>query len=444
MVSEVSEVPDGRASSDFREPYADAHGPLTVWGGGYVGLSTAMHFATHGIRTVIRDTSARRVCSINAGHADLPLFEDWIGITLAPLVRNELITAINAYDDIDPAHRTHFVAVPTERDGRPWLGAIEDVFRLLRAVRPHLCVIESTCPPGTSERLFLEHGFPIAVAPRRDWFLGAGKDLATLPRVYGAVSRSVADTAHQLLKIVSSDLRRATTCTEAELAKCLENSIHHVVAQYVTQVSRAYSGNNVNEALALAATHWRMGTTYYAAAGTGGYCVPVSTAFLLAGTVNNQVLSIGREALRFGHDQRTCVANTLAQASAGRVAILGVAYRGDVPSMTLSPFVAIAGILLAQGVHVAIHDSYFSAPALAGLLGGTSLEYPHGLSECGAVLVGPNHKQYRALTPADVTRYFVPGQTVLANEGCWEHLREAFYANGISYKRIGDALWTTL
>lgn len=413
-------------------------GRLTVWGAGYVGLSSALHFAARGHRVLVRDILPSRVAEISRGEVHLPGFEEWTGLELAPFVARGTLSSALADTPISDDDRVHLLALPTERDGRPWLDPIDEVFGRLSGTSAELCIIESTCPPGTADRLSRTTGLEIAVSPRRDWFLGAGRDIRSLPRVVAGTSPAAAERARDILATVSPQILLGTQTSAAELAKCLENSIHHVIAQYVTQIARAYPEHDVNEALELAASHWRIGTTYFAGVGTGGYCVPVATSFLITAAQVEGVVSIGEDALRFGDDQREFVANLLARDPGARIGILGLTYRGDVPSVAHSPFLDIARQLRKQGREILVHDPYLARDKLLDLADAGPLDYPEGLRDCTSLLVGPAHAMYRDLSPADVRSYFRPGSFVLDNEGVWAELEPAFSASQIRYRRIGD------
>ena len=418
--------------------------PLVIWGGGYVGLSTAMSFATRQVRCHVYDVNSGRVQAIAAGRPDLPLLESWIGIPLAPLVSAGHVVAAHPDHSPVPRHAVHIVAVPTERNGVPWSGAVRDVLARISTADPQLCIVESTMTPGTCDELHAD--FPnvaLAVAPRRDWFLADGRDLRSLPRIYCGTTPAVTAATADVLAIVSRQLHPASSCLVAELTKCIENSLHHVCAMYATQMDRAFPDCDVNESFRLAAGHWRVGNTYFASAGTGGHCLPVATNHLLAAPARQHELTLCAEAQRFDLEQRQYVAGIIANDAEGPVGVIGLAYRGDVPMPTLSPFAEVARLVSEQGIDVLVHDPYCADAVLPTIPTGRRAELPEILANCSWIFLGAGHQVYQQISTAYLLRHLRRGQTVLDNEGTWANHAQALEEVGVRYHRIGDSGWAT-
>lgn len=398
-----------------------------------------MHYAANGIACVVRDTSERRIDEINSAQLRQPRFEEWTGIPLDPLIESGVLRAIAAGSPI-PQTSAHIVAVPTESDGVPDTTIVEDVIDRVARTKPWLCLVESTLTPGTCKRLCASYPeMALAVAPRRDWFLGDDKTLETLPRVFAGEGQIAHERASALIGRVSRDLRPAATCEVAELTKCIENSLHHVIAMYCTQLARAYPDESVAEALDLAASHWRIKTKYFASAGTGGYCVPVATSYLRAGSEQSDVLSIGTAALAFESDQRKYIAGLLSDSCEGVIGILGLTYRGDVPSAALSPFMDIATLLANAGRVVLAHDPYVAAPS-NGNHSVRAMGFPAGLARCETIFVGAAHRIYRDIPTSVLLSHLRPDALILDNEGAWARHRDEFLRAGVRYARIGEPL----
>jgi UDP-N-acetyl-D-mannosaminuronate dehydrogenase len=211
---------------------------------------------------------------------------------------------------------------------------------------------------------------------------------------------------------------------------------------YATQMARAYPSIDVNEAFALAATHWRVKNRYFASAGTGGYCLPVATRYLEEGAPVPEALTIGRAASDFEVDQRAFVADLLMRRATGPVGILGLSYRADLPAWTLSPFVDVARRLCGAGVDVRLHDPIISWQSIVGLESATPLKFPTGLAACSVLFLGAAHSQYRTELEAWLALNLQRGQIVVDNEGAWEGASGKFGEAGVEYLRIGGAKWT--
>lgn len=436
--------PDGNvAGAALVERLLTGVSAITVWGGGYVGLSTALSFARRGVRVVVVDVNSARVSQIQSGHSGLPGFEEWTGASLKELVDNQLITARVRADRDALGAEVQVVAVPTERLGLPWDGAIDDVFRLL-APSTGVCIVESTLTPGTAARLAaLYPHLRLAVAPRRDWFLGADKTIDLLPRVFGGSSAEASALARPVLSLVSRHLEEASSAPIAELTKCLENGMQHLLAVYACQMSRAYANIDVNEAFRLAASHWRVGSEYFASSGTGGYCVPLSSAYLAVGADPAAELSIVEAVRSFEREHLEFVGGVL-ERGPQPIFFLGLTYRADVPVFALSPSLRLATMLQSSGRQILIHDPYWSKRAGLALSEIDSVGFADGLEQAETIFISAAHAMYRDARVDWLLGRLKVCRFILDDQGVWEKYATAFREAGIDYRRIGGEAWSRL
>ena len=93
------------------------------------------YYARRGVRCIGYDISKNVVENINAGKIPFVNLEHWLGFSIEPLVNNGLIQATSHVKEIleDKHTPVHFVAVPTEKNGKPWDGALLDVSKKLSA-----------------------------------------------------------------------------------------------------------------------------------------------------------------------------------------------------------------------------------------------------------------------------------------------------------------------
>jgi len=169
---------------------------IAVWGTGYIGLSTMAYYARYGIKCVGYDILPETARSINAGRVAMPGLGQWLGFSTEPLVKNGLMHATSDVKEIleDPTVKVHFVSIPTERNGRPWDGALQDVSKKISGKKvengPDLVIVESTLSPRQCDNVLVStlsrtgrkipREFQIAVAPRRDWFDNPGLNVHTI------------------------------------------------------------------------------------------------------------------------------------------------------------------------------------------------------------------------------------------------------------------------
>jgi len=119
------------------------------------------YYAKNGIRCVGYDIVPETIRSINAGEISLAGLGQWLGFSAIPLVKNGLMHATSKVKDIidDSSIKVHFISIPTERRGKPWDGALQDVSKKLAAKRvengPDLVIVESTLSPGQCDKVLV-------------------------------------------------------------------------------------------------------------------------------------------------------------------------------------------------------------------------------------------------------------------------------------------------
>ena len=217
---------------------------VAVWGTGFIGLSTMAYFARRGIKCIGYDLAPQIVEEINNGKITLTGLQQWLGFSIGPLVKNGLMHATTNVSEIldDPATKVHFIAIPTERNGKPWDGALFDVSKKLSAKKvengPDLVVVESTLAPGQCDNILVDtlkksgrqvpRDFLVAVAPRRDWFDNPGLNLNTIPRVVGGIDEESTKEATSVASIVCSKIVQVSSHRVAELERADQCCSHEM------------------------------------------------------------------------------------------------------------------------------------------------------------------------------------------------------------------------
>ncbi|GAB2919499.1 UDP binding domain-containing protein [Streptomyces heilongjiangensis] len=409
-----------------------------VWGLGYIGWSTVEALRAEDIRVLGYDVSTERVAALR--HSEGPGLKVTDG-------REQALT-----DDI----AVHFVCVPTERQAEPYSDALLDVFTSIcrataarpRSGTPPLVIIESTLTPGTVEQLLLPvavdaglvlgRDLLLALAPRRDWFLAEGYGLRDLDRVYGGVNDASATAAYEVLSLMCNTLHRARGHLEAELVKCVENSYRHLEITLANQLTLGYPHVDMVEVLRLAGTKWNIGT-YHPSFGTGGYCIPLSSRYLLRGAAHPEELSLLSQAVETDTRMRSLVAESVAD---GPVVILGLAYKGGIKVATLSPTIRIAEELTRLGVPFSVHDPMYTDEEIEALLGaGTAApDLATAIRGAATVLIVPDHPEFRGepflglLTEERKSPLLIlDNHGVLADHPSWPER--------VTYRRAGNPLW---
>ncbi len=414
------------------------------------------NFAARGITCLGTDISPEVIELINSGRIPVPNMEYWLGFDVEPLVRTGMLRATTNWKElIAPEILVHFVAVPTEKEDKPWDGALLDVVKKisgmgrLKLTLPPLIIIESTLAPNKTDQLVIPtlessgvkvgRDILVGVAPRRDWFISPDKNLRSLPRIIGGTNAETTEAMKDVLGIVCDRLIPARDHKHAEIVKSVENAFRHVEITLANQLSLAYPSLDMVEVLKLVGTKWNL-NTYHPSFGVGGYCISVASQYLLEGAQNRELLSILRETISADRSLPVLVAKSLVRRGARRVGILGLSYKADLKVHVLSPTLRIVRTLRDEGVSVKVNDPYYSQAEIRSITGVDTFEFPEGLEEFDCVALVAGHRAYRALSRARLLEYLSNCKLVLDNvDETWKELN--LTEEGIEYHVAGDSGW---
>jgi len=428
---------------------------LGIWGLGYIGYSSMAYFASKGVKCLGMDVDAGRVDQINKGDLPIQNIEYWLGFDTRPLVKSGLMKATTDWTKlISKDILVHLICIPTEKDDVPYEGILIEVIEKLATFcemnldTPPLVIIESTLTPNatedtivpTLEKQGLEVGkdILIGVAPRRDWFISPEKSLKALPRVVGGTTPETTALMKEVLEIVCDIILPAKDHRHAELVKSIENAYRHVEITLANQLSLAYPHIDMREVLELVGTKWNIGT-YHPSFGTGGYCIPLSSQYVLSGTTSADKLSILNSAIQTDQNLPYMVAEVAVRKGAKKVGILGLAYKGDLKVHTLSPTLRIVSHLRQKGIEVKVHDPYYLPEEIEQICGAGTFRFPEDLGEFDAVLVVADHRDYQAVPRGQILANLKKCKLILDNVGIWDGFN--FGEVGIEYHVAGTEHW---
>jgi nucleotide sugar dehydrogenase len=426
---------------------------VAVWGTGYIGYSTMANFAFNGVRCLGTDVIQEKVDAINKGVIPIENFEKWLGFDVKPLVENGLLKATTNWKELlKPDVAVHMVAIPTEKDGKPYDVILEDVIRKISSVRPEngpvIIIIESTLTPGRTDNIVIPilekaglkvgKDILVGVAPRRDWFISPEKSLKNLPRVIGGTTPETTAVMNGALSAICDHLLPAPDHKHAEMIKSIENAYRHAEITLANQLSLAYPEIDMKTVLNLVGTKWNIGT-YHPSFGTGGYCIPLSSQYVLLGAKNPEALTILKATIETDSIQPFAVAESLFRRGCKKVGILGLAYKGDIKVDILSPTIKIVQRLKEMGVLVKVNDPLYSEQEIKRISGCETFRFPSGMQEFDAILLVADHQVYRFTPNMAVVNSMKKCKIVLDNTGIWRDID--FRKAGVEYHVAGDKGW---
>ena len=422
---------------------------IGIWGTGYIGLSTMVYFSKKNIKCVGFDINKEKVGKINSGIIPLKDLEKWFGFNIKKIVKKGYLKATtNPNDLISEKFIAHFIAVPTEKDGKPYYKPLMSVLNNISKINkkktkiPPLVVVESTLAPKVSDKKILpflkRKKFQIgknilfSIAPRRDWFIEGVKNLENLDRVYGSTDRYSAKVTKDILSIVCKKLHIASSYKVSEMVKSVENAYRHMDITLANQLSVAFPKDNIREVLKLVGTKWNL-ETFHPGIGTGGYCIPLSSRYVLSQIKNKNKLTLLRETIKTDDNMGLTIANSIAKKKLKRIGVLGLSYKGDLKVSVLSKVIPLVKSLKKKKLNVKLFDPYFTKEEIKKAVNVETFKFPQQLTKFDCLIVTVNHKQFR-ISRSKLKKYLKNCKFIIDHEGAWQNynLADKYYLTGAS------------
>ena len=263
---------------------------VNVIGLGYIGLPTALMFASHGVEVVGTDYNKELVATLNSGKTTFEekgldeLFNDAV---------NSGIKFTTEYQVTD----TYIVSVPTPYDKVTKKidacyvnAAVKEVMRV--CPKGATVVIESTVSPGTIDRfvrpVIEEYGFKIGEdinlvhAPERIIPGNMVYELLHNSRTIGADSKEIGEKVKALYASFCLGDIVVTDIKTAEMTKVIENTYRAVNIAFANELAKIcrYDDMDVYEIIRICNMHPRV-NILSPGPGVGGHCISVDPWFLV-------------------------------------------------------------------------------------------------------------------------------------------------------------------
>ncbi|WP_226479958.1 nucleotide sugar dehydrogenase [Natrinema amylolyticum] len=396
---------------------------VCVHGLGYIGLPTAAMFANYGHDVVGFDVDEELVDELNSGEIRI----DEPG--LRAFVTQALESGKLVIDDEIPPSKYHIICVPTPLDRETKRVDLSYVSRSAEAIAPELrtgdtVILESTVPPGTTvgtvqpilERSGLDAGEDVALVHCPETVLPGNiiTELRENDRIIGGVNGVSTEAAVRLYEsFVESEIRTMVDATTAEFVKLIQNTYRDTNIALANEIAKlaADYGVDSREAIRLANTHPRV-DIHQPGPGVGGHCLPIDPWFL---GHESDALDLIAHAREVNDGMASYIVDRLEDelgtVSERKVAILGVAYKGNVGDTRMSPGLNLGDELQERAVgespletradgdepiHLSFHDPHVTDQSLA-------LEpFDEAVADADALVVSTDHKEYETLDPAAV------------------------------------------
>jgi len=419
---------------------------IAVWGTGYIGLSTMVYFAKKKIKCVGFDVNKKKIKKINSGTIPLEDLKKWFGFDIKSLVKQNYLKATSNYKNlITDEFLVHFVAIPTEKDGKPFykplMSVLNNISKIKRKTKnPPIIIVESTLAPKVSDKkiipflksknLKVGENIFLSIAPRRDWFIEGGKNLENLDRVYGSTDKNSTKITKDVLSIVCKRLHAASTYRVSEMVKSVENAYRHMDITLANQLSLAFPKDNIREVLKLVGTKWNV-EAFHPGIGAGGYCIPLSSRYILSQVKNTNKLSLLRETIKTDDGMGKLIANSIAKKGFKRIGVLGLSYKGDLKVSVLSKVIPLVKFLIKKKLKVRLFDPYFSKKEIYDAAKVKTFNFPKDLSKFDCIIVSVDHKQFK-IPKKILEKYLTKCKLIIDHDGAWKkyNLKNNYHLSG--------------
>ncbi|ACB40454.1 nucleotide sugar dehydrogenase [Pyrobaculum neutrophilum] len=400
---------------------------VSIYGLGYVGLALSAAWAQAGAKVIGVDVNPAKVEKINAGRVEYP--EDDVVKVLTEATRGGRFTATTDGVVASLRSQVKIVAVPVYLKKSP--TSVEVDFTALtsaaRAIgaglkKGDLVIVESSVPPGATEDvvrpvlegvsgLVAEEDFYLAYSPERIMVGHALKDIVeNYPKVVAGVGpRSAEEAAELYRQVAKRGVVVLNSTREAEFEKLLEGVYRDVNIALANEMAKLANALGISFRRAReAANSQPYSHVHKPGTGVGGNCIPVYPYFLMWSAARLGIeLPLTRLARQINERQPEEVAFAALRAmlkrgvnpASARIAILGLAFRGDIDDTRESPTYGVVATLLKLGIRpeqIVVHDPYVKQDSKLAEWGVALVnELEAALRGADLALVATDHSTYR-------------------------------------------------
>ena len=370
---------------------------VCIIGQGYIGLPTAALFARNHCKVVGVDVNEKMIENLNNGiiHIEEPGISDIIKQALKNKVYKASLTPEKS-DAFIITVPTPYIAENYSCDLSYVISACESIIPFLE--KGNVVIVESTIAPMSTDDvvkpIFEKEGFTIG----KDLYLAhcpervlPGKIIEELihnDRIIGGITPECSQKASEVYgQFVEGELM-LTEAKTAELSKCMENTFRDVNIALANELAKicAEIGVNALDVIKMANKHPRV-NLHSPGPGVGGHCLAIDPYFIYAKAPETAKL------IKLARDTNNSMPEFVCEnvrkiIDKGKIAILGVSYKGNTGDDRESPAYEIIGNLT-KDYEVAIHDPHIDNPNFVSFKG--------AVSDADLILILCDHNEFKNL-----------------------------------------------
>lgn len=356
---------------------------ICVMGLGYVGLPTALHFASSGFRVFGFDIDKKKIETLNKNK--LPFYDVGLEENLGRALATNNITFHDTTECISECEFV-LVIVPTPVNAQkvPDLSYIISAgeFIAKNLKENQIIVLESTVYPGVTEEILgatiaknskKKPGvdFHLAYVPERYNPGDEEHTISKLNRVLGADTPETASVLKDLYSAITDiedGILVVRNTKTAEAAKVIENTQRDLNIALMNEIALICEllGIDSIEVIEAASTKWNF-VKYVPGAGVGGHCLPHDPYYLTTKAkelgYNPEIILAGRRLNDWMPHHMTDLIqdglNKIEKSVKGsKIIVLGASYKENTGDLRTAPSEIVVKRLLEKGANVILIDPY--------------------------------------------------------------------------------------
>ena len=370
---------------------------VCIIGQGYIGLPTAALFAKNDCEVVGVDVIESVVEMLNKGeiHIEEPGLGEIIKTALDKGVYKASLTPEKA-DAFIITVPTPYIVENYSCDLSYVISACESILPFVE--KGNTIIVESTIAPLSTDEtvkpIFENAGFTIgedlylAHCPERVLPGQIIYELVNNNRIIGGVTPECSKKAAEVYgQFVKGELM-LTEAKTAELSKCMENTFRDVNIALVNELTKicAEIGVNALDVIEVANKHPRV-NLHSPGPGVGGHCLAIDPYFIYAKAPETaKIIKLARDTNRsmpgfVAENVRKIIPD-------GKIAVLGISYKGNTDDDRESPAYEIIA-LLDNYYEIAVHDPHIDKENLVG--------FDEAIDGADLILVLCDHDEFKKM-----------------------------------------------
>lgn len=346
---------------------------INIIGLGYIGLPTALMFASHGVKVVGTDYNKELVATLKSGK--LTFDEKGLSDLFKEAVAKgiEFTTEYLSTDVYIVAVPTPYDKVSKKIDPSYVVAAIKKVMEI--CPKGATVVVESTVSPGTIDKFVRpaieENGFKIGQdinivhAPERIIPGNMVYELKYNSRTIGADDNDIGEKIKELYSSFCQGEIVVTDIRTAEMTKVVENTYRDINIAFANELTKICRLGNMNvyEIIRIANMHPRV-NILHPGPGVGGHCISVDPWFLVGDYpgLANIILAarkINDSMPQYVLERVHSIMKEKGMTDLSRIGLYGLTYKENVDDVRESPTLQL---LESMGKHLApglkVYDPY--------------------------------------------------------------------------------------